>query len=79
MLFFSQPSVVMKEAIVLMLTVFCLILATAGQFSMVSPAKIRNMMKLRYCDEMQGQKVYQQEQLESDCVEKVQIFGEKAR
>ena len=67
----------MKEAIVL--TVFCLILATAGQFSTVSPAKMRNLMKKRYCEEMQGQKVHQQEQLDSDCVEKVQLFGDKAR
>ena len=74
---FSKPSVVMKEAIAL--TFLCLVLTTTGQFSTMSPAKIRNLMKLRYCDEMQGQRVYEQEHLESDCTEKVQIFGEKAR
>ena len=49
--------------------------ATAGNFGNMEPAKIRNLMKRTYCEEMQGQRVYTMEQLETDCVEKVQFFG----
>ena len=54
----------------------CLILATASPFGTMKPAKIRSIMKRTYCEEMRGQRVYVQEQLETDCVEKVQFFGE---
>ena len=42
----------------------------------VNPAKIRHLMKKNYCIKMMGQPVYRREQLETDCSEKVQIFGD---
>ena len=56
---------------------FCLIMASAGPFGTMAPSRIRTLMKRTYCREMQGQRVYVQEQLEDDCVERVQFFGNK--
>ena len=48
--------------------------ATASDFGTMRPSQIRNLLKKTYCEEMRGQRVYNQEKLETDCVEKVQIF-----
>ena len=53
---------------------FCLVLANLVQAD-VEPARIRHLMKKNYCDALRGQKIYLREQLETDCSEKVQIFG----
>ena len=64
----------MKEAIVMM--ALCLTLATAGPFDTMEPSKIRHLMKKTFCEEKRGQMIYTREQLETDCSEKVQFFGE---
>ena len=53
---------------------FCLLLANVA-LANVEPAKIRHLMKKAYCEEWRGQPIYRREELETDCSEKVQIFG----
>ena len=65
----------MKEAIVMM--ALCLTLATAGPFGTMEAPKIRHLLKKTFCEEMRGQRIYTREQLETDCSEKVQFFGDK--
>ena len=62
----------MKETIALM--AFCLVSANVV-LANIEPAKIRHLMKKTYCEELKGQQIYLREELESDCSEKVQIFG----
>ena len=64
----------MKEAFLLVAFSLFLATATSGNFGNMEPAKIRNLMKRTYCEELRGQRVYNQEQLETDCIEKVQFF-----
>ena len=64
----------MKEAIVTM--ALWLTLATAGPFGTMEPSKVRHLMKKTFCEEKRGQRIYIWEQLETDCSEKVQFFGE---
>ena len=61
------------------LMAFCMVSTEASPFGTMTPAKIRHVMKKTYCEEMSGQRVYYQEQLETDCSEKVQFFGENVR
>lgn len=63
---------IMKETIVWM--AFCLI-STNLVLANIQPAKIRHLMKKSYCEALKGQQIYNREQLETDCSEKVQIFG----
>ena len=62
----------MKQTLALM--VFCLVSANVA-LANVEPAKIRHLMKKAYCNELRGQPIYRREELETDCSEKVQIFG----
>ena len=74
--FCSQTSFAMKLAIVLVALCLHSVSTEGSPFGTMEPAKVRNIMKRTYCEEMSGTRVYIQEQLESDCIEKVQFFGE---
>ena len=54
---------------------WCLFLVANANPANIEPAKMRHLMKKTYCEELKGQKVYTKEELETDCSEKVQIFG----
>ena len=63
----------MKETVAWL--VVGLVLANAV-LANISPAKLRHLAKKTYCEKMQGQQIYYREQLDTDCAEKVQIFGD---
>ena len=54
---------------------FCRVLANLVTAN-VSPSKLRHLTKKTYCEALKGQPIYNREQLETDCAEKVQIFGD---
>ena len=64
----------MKGTLALM--AFCLVVANVA-LANVEPAKIRHIMKTTYCEELKGGQIYHREELETDCSEKVQIFGDQ--